>query len=67
MLYGNIKKLCESQKISISQLERDLKFPRSSICKWDDNEPSVTRVKKVADYLKVPIEQLLKNTTEKAQ
>lgn len=59
MLYSNIKALCESNGISISQLERILKFPRSSICKWNDNEPGIWRVQKVADYFDVPIEKLL--------
>ena len=59
MLYNNVKKICEVQGISISQLERDLEFPRSSVCKWNKNVPSVTKVQKVADYLKVPIEKLL--------
>ncbi len=59
MLYSNIKTLCESNGISISQLERILKFPRSSICKWNDNEPGIWRVQKVADYFGVPIEKLL--------
>lgn len=68
MLYNNVKKLCEEKKISISQMERDLEFPRSSVCKWNENEPGVTKVQKVADYLKVPIEQLLEeDTTEEVQ
>lgn len=46
MLYGNIKDLCDKRNLSISQLERDLEFPRSSICKWDENEPSIWKVKK---------------------
>ena len=59
MLYNNVKKLCEEKGISVSQLERDLEFPRSSVCKWNDNEPGVTKVQKAADYLKVSIERLL--------
>ena len=59
MLYGNVKKLCEDNNISVSQLERDLDFPRSSVCKCDENDPAVTKVQKVADYFKVPMEQLL--------
>ena len=58
-IYDNVKKLCEEKKVSISQMERDLEFPRSSVCKWNENEPGVTKVQKVADYLGVPIEQLL--------
>lgn len=64
MLYRNVKRLCEQRKISISQLERDLEFPRSSICKWNENEPGITKVQKVADYLQVPIETLLVEGSE---
>lgn len=59
MIYDNIKTICKEQGITILKMESDLEFPRSSICKWNENEPSVLRVKKVADYLKVPIERLL--------
>lgn len=60
MLYNNVRKLCAKKKISISQLEIDLDFPRSYICKWNDNEPGIRKVQKVADYLGVSIEELLK-------
>ncbi len=59
MIYDNIKAICKEKKISISRLEMILGFPRSSICKWNINEPSVGKVKKVADYLKVDIETLI--------
>lgn len=65
MLYNNVKKICENKKISVSQLERDLEYPRSSICKWNENEPGVTKVQKVADYLGVPISELLEPIVEK--
>lgn len=59
MLYNNVKALCTANGISISQLERDLNFPRSSICKWNDNQPGIWKVQKVADYFNVSIETLL--------
>lgn len=59
MLYDNVKALCETRGIAISKVEKDLGFPRSSICKWNENEPSVRKVEKVANYLKVKIEKLL--------
>lgn len=62
LLYDNVKALCVANGISISRLERDLEFPRSSICKWNDNQPGIRKVQKVADYFKVPIETLLKDT-----
>lgn len=59
MLYDNIKALCKERGISISYLESHLNFPRSSICKWNENEPGIRKVQKVSEYLKVPIERLL--------
>lgn len=62
MLYDNVKTLCDEHKISVSALERALEFPRSSICKWNENEPGIRKVQKVADYFGVSIEKLLKKT-----
>lgn len=59
MIYDNVKAICNEKKVTISKMEADLGFPRSSICKWNTNEPSVSKVKKVADYLKVNIERLI--------
>ena len=59
MLYDNVKKLCEEKGVSILSLEKALGFPRSSICKWNENEPGIRKVQKVADYLGVSIETLL--------
>ena len=41
------------------QLEQELEFPRSYLCTWNNNEPGIRKVQKVADYLGVPIEKLL--------
>lgn len=59
MLYDNIKKLCEVKWISIHKLENDLGFSHAFIRKWNESDPGVRKVKKVADYLGVTIEQLL--------
>lgn len=60
MLYENVKKLCNERKVSISSLEKELGFPRSSIRKWNKNTPGVKKVQKVANFFNVPIEHLLK-------
>lgn len=59
LIYKNIRDICREKGVVISQMEEVLNFPRSSICKWDENTPSVIKVKKVADYLNVPIEYFL--------
>lgn len=64
MLYDNVKTLCKERGITILKLEEDLDFPRSYICKWNENEPGIRKVKKVADYLGVPIEKLLEDETK---
>lgn len=51
MIYDNIRTICEKKNISIKQVERELGFSNSSICKWNECEPSVWKVQKVADYL----------------
>ena len=57
VIYDNVKKLCDQKGISIWRLERDLS--NRSVSKWNDNEPGIRKVQKVADYLGVPIEKLL--------
>ena len=59
LLYDNVKGICRERGISILKLEEELGFPRSYICKWNENEPGIWKVQKVADYLGVPIEVLL--------
>jgi len=40
-------------------MERDLNFPRGSVFKWGETEPSVEKVKRVADYLHTTVDKLL--------
>ena len=65
MLYGNIKRICDKRGIPIIKMERELGLARSSICKWDNNEPGIGKVQKVAEYLGIPIEKLLEDGQEK--
>ena len=59
-MYSKIKELCKRNNISISELESELDFPRGSLCKWNVNVPSITKVKAVADYFHVTVDELLK-------
>ena len=59
MLYDNVKRICEKKGISIGKVEKDLQLSNGSICKWNDNEPGIRKVQKVAEYLGVSIEELL--------
>ena len=60
VIFDNVRHLCREKGISIIKLEDDLGFARSSVCKWNKNEPGIRKVQKVAEYLGVSIEELLK-------
>ena len=58
-IYDNVKRLCAAHGKKVLELESELGFPRSSISKWNDNIPSVLKVKKVAEYFGVAIDDLI--------
>ena len=66
LIFDYIRAICEKKGFSIKQVERDLGFSNSSICKWNECEPSVWKVQKVADYLGVTMEYLLSDQKESA-
>ena len=55
----NIVRICKAQKKSLAEVNRACGFGTRSIYSWDKNAPSVDRVKKVADYLGVTVDELL--------
>lgn len=55
-IYTNIKKTCKQKGISVTKLEADLGFARSTIYKWDTHQPGIGKLKKVSDYLGVTME-----------
>jgi len=54
-----IKEYCTKRGLSISDIEKALGFSNSAIYRWDNNSPSIEKVKKVADYLGVTVNDLL--------
>ena len=60
MIYDNVKRACHEKGISVGKLEKELDLSNGSICKWNESEPGIRKVQKVADYLGVSIEELLK-------
>ena len=60
MIYQNIKAIADSKKIPISEIERDCDITPKYMCTWDRVLPGVDKLAKVAKYLGVPIEDLIK-------
>lgn len=59
-----IKELCKEQGITIAELERRAEITPTTMAKWDETEPSVYKVAKVAKALGVTIEELLEDPAE---
>ena len=60
MLYDNVKRICDEKGISVGKMEKELGLSNGSVYKWNESEPGIHKVRKVADYLGVSIEELLK-------
>ena len=58
-IYDNIKLLCKKQGITVKQMEEVLDITRSSVCKWNNNPPTLNSIIKVANYFNVSIDSLL--------
>ena len=63
-IYDNVKEACKECGISISELEEELGFARSSIYKWNKHRPSVEKLKKVAERLEKPMDYFLEDKPE---
>lgn len=59
MLYDNVKRVCSEKGVSVGCVEKQCELSNGSISKWNENEPGIRKVQKVADFLGVPIEKLL--------
>ena len=59
VIYENIRKLCAKENISICRLERETGLSNGTIRSWKRSNPSVGRLKLVADRFGVPLEDLL--------
>ena len=54
-----IKSLAQERKITIKQLEEACGIGQKSIYNWDRCDPGVDKVKRVADYFGVTVDELI--------
>lgn len=59
LIFDTISLLCKERNVSIARLEKECGLGNATIRGWKDSSPSLTNLKKVADYLKVDINQLI--------
>lgn len=61
MLAENIRALCKENGITLAELERTVGLGNGTIRRWDSKSPRLDRVKLVADFFGVSVDDLLKN------
>lgn len=61
MIVENIRALCEKNGTSIWALERAVGIGNGVIARWSGSSPSVKKLKLVADYFGVTVDDLLKD------
>lgn len=55
----NIVNLCKANKLSVNKLEKLCGISCNSIYRWDVHAPSVDKVKAVADYFGITVDELI--------
>lgn len=61
MIYANISNLCRDRGISISRLEKEMGFGNATIRGWATSSPTVEKLKAVADYFQVTVDELIRD------
>lgn len=64
-LYEKIKWMCMMSGRNIRGVEKACGFGNGTIRRWSDNDPSVSKVKKVAEHFGVTVDDLLGMVTIK--
>ena len=59
MIYENIRNLCLRENISIARLEREAGLSNGTVCRWKLCDPTVGKLKRVADRFGVTVDDLL--------
>lgn len=63
-IYTNVRTLAIAKGHSIASMERDIEMANGTIGKWKTASPNVHSIKKVADYLGVTVDMLLREDLE---
>lgn len=59
MLAENIRSLCKEKGITFAELERTVGLGNGTIRRWDSKQPRLDKVRKVAEYFGVSVDDLL--------
>lgn len=61
MLKKKIQALCKEHGISVTSLENKCGIGHGTIAKWDGSAPTISTLKKIADYFEIPICEIVED------
>lgn len=64
-MVDKIKALAKSRGLTIMQVEEQCGIGKKSIYSWNTNKPSIDKVKRVADFFGITIDELIKEGGER--
>ena len=64
LIFTNVSKLCKQRGISIAKLERETGLGNATIRGWETSSPTVEKLKAVADYFNVTVDELLSEQSQ---
>ncbi|MFT4146408.1 MAG: helix-turn-helix transcriptional regulator [Mobilitalea sp.] len=62
IIYQKVKELCDSKNLSITELERILQYGNGTIHRWSTANPTIEKLKQVADYFKVWVDYFISDS-----
>lgn len=65
MIATKIRQMCSERNITIAELERETGIGNGVIGRWDSINPRVDRLKLVADYFGVSVDELIVEDSNK--
>lgn len=60
MIVENIKALCKREGVTIKAVEQICNLGNGTIRRWGKNTPAVDKVKAVAEFFNVTVDELIK-------
>ena len=63
-LLNKIKALAKARGLTIMQVEELCGIGKKSIYSWNTNKPSIDKVKRVADFFGITVDELIKEEGE---
>lgn len=61
MIFTNVSNLCKKNGISLAKLEKETGLGNATVRNWRISSPTVDKLKLVADYFGVTVDELLRS------